>query len=125
MSICKPDFDQAFRASAPVRRCFCTMFDSGYLPRGLALYRSLSRHSPASILYVLCIDTAAYREMERLGLPNVVIIELRELEADDAALVASKANRTLAEYCFTCTPALCLYVFRRYVEPEMLTYLDA
>ncbi len=87
----EPDLNRGVsRESAPVHRHFCTMFDSGYFSRGLALYSSLAKHCPAFTLYALCIDVGAYREVERLGLPNVVIIGLHELEADDTALQPQK-----------------------------------
>lgn len=104
---------------------FCTYFDSNYLPRGLALFRSLQAHCPDFTLWVLCLDETAYTLLSRLALPGVEIIALADFEQDDNELLQAKTGRSLIEYYFTITPSLPLYVFNRWPEVEQLTYLDA
>jgi hypothetical protein len=104
---------------------FCTYFDSGYLVRGLALYRSLVRHARPFRLYVLCLDVPAAEKLARLKLPGVQIIPLAEFERGDAALLEAKRNRSRVEYYFTCTSSLPLYIFKHFDGVDAATYLDA
>src|SRR5258708_5136327 len=109
-------------ASSPV--IFCTLFNRLFLPQGIALYRSLERTlGPDFILYVLCMDEFSADALSRLGLGRARIIRLGEFE-DDALRVA-RANRTVAEYCWTCTTPLLQYVLDRHPAGEVVTYVDA
>ena len=104
---------------------FCTYFDSNYLTRGLALYRSLVRHAAPFRLWVLCFDDLAYETLQRLNLHEVVPISLRDFEDGDEELLQAKGNRSRIEYYFTCTPTLPLYILRNCSEVDVITYLDA
>lgn len=104
---------------------FCSYFDRHYVARGLALYRSLARHAGAFKLYVLCMDRQAFAAVRDLDLPNLIPISLDQFEQGDDALLAAKANRTLIEYYFTCTPSLPLYVMNHFPDVDVVTYLDA
>lgn len=104
---------------------FCTYFDSNYFIKGLALYRSLVRHVASFHLWVLCFDDLTYETLQKLSLPEVVPISLRDFEEEDKELLQAKSNRSRIEYYFTCTPSLPLYILRNYPEVNMLTYLDA
>ena len=107
------------------RREFCTLFDSGYLFKALALYGSLERHCESFHLTALCFDEEAERLLGLLGLPHLSILPLAELERSDPALVGAKADRTRFEYCCTATPALPLHLLRTRPELGEITYLDA
>ena len=52
-------------------REFCTLFDSGYLFKALALYGSLERHCERFHLTALCFDEEAERLLWRLALPRL------------------------------------------------------
>lgn len=104
---------------------FCTYFDSHYLLRALALYRSLRQHCPSFQLWVLCMDSMCYEILFQLKLPNVHLIALEDFEAGDEELLRAKNNRTLIEYYFTCTPSLPLFILARYPEIDRITYIDA
>jgi hypothetical protein len=104
---------------------YATYFDRHYLTRGLALYRSLVRHSPPFRLWVLCLDADTHRTLSRLRLENVSLIPLADLERADPALLIAKTVRRPFEYYWTCGPSLLLYILARWPQVEMLTYLDA
>ena len=104
---------------------FCTYFDQHYLPKALALYRSLQIHCPDFKLWVLCMDQGAYDFLAQFRLPEVHLIALEDFEQNDELLVSAKQNRSKIEYYFTCTPSLPLYVLRKWQEVEMITYIDA
>jgi hypothetical protein len=105
-------------------RYYCTYFDHHYLPRGLVLYDSLRRHGGTFELWVLCLSEECEQALQKLKLPGLVIISLREFEAGDDALLAAKRNRSPIEYFFTCTPSLPLYLFKKNPSMDAVTYLD-
>jgi hypothetical protein len=109
----------------PTRLHYATYFDRHYLTRGLALHRSLLRHSPPFQLWVLCLDDETFRVLDRLKLAHVRLIPLAELERADPALLAVKPTRTPVEYYWTCGPALLAYLLGLDPTSETLTYLDA
>jgi hypothetical protein len=106
------------------KRVYCTYFDHNYLSRGLALYHSLQRHAPGSRLWVLCLSEACYRALVALDLPNLVPRRLADFEAADPEVAATRPDRSLLEYYFTCSPAWMLYVLRNEPDAEWTTYLD-
>jgi len=102
---------------------FCTLFDKNYLYKGLALYNSLKRHSGDFKLFILCMDDITYNLLHKMTLEDVELISLKEFE--DSALLQAKTTRTWAEYCWTCTASLMMFLFKNYPALEMITYLDA
>jgi hypothetical protein len=108
-----------------VRREFCTLFDSGYVFKALALYDSLERHCEGFHLTALCFDEEAERILALLSLPHLTVLPLAELERADPGLVAAKADRNRFEYCCTTTPALPLHLLETRAELGEITYLDA
>jgi hypothetical protein len=106
-------------------RKFCTLFDSGYLFKALALYGSLERHCERFHLTTLVVDDEAERLLGLLALPHLSVLPLGELEAADPGLAATKTDRTRFEYCCTATPALPLHLLETRPELQEITYLDA
>jgi hypothetical protein len=104
---------------------FCTYLDKNYLPRGLALYRSLLRFNIPFKLWILCMDQASFETLLRLNKQEIEPIALKDFEDGDTELLLAKSNRSLIEYFFTCTPSLPLYILKRNNQVDMLTYLDA
>lgn len=101
---------------------YCTLFDSNYLTRGLAMYESLRKHSDSFHLYIFAFDDRSYKLLNKLDLKFTTIISLKEFEDDD--LLKVKPTRTTAEYCWTCTPSVIKYCIEKY-NLESCTYLDA
>lgn len=102
---------------------FVTLFDSHYLPQGLALYRSLERQGAPFHLWILAMDEPCAAALERLGLAHASVLRLEEVETD--ALRAVKPTRSVGEYCWTLTPFLPAFVFARAPGVARVTYLDA
>lgn len=101
---------------------YCTLFDSAYLTRGLALYHSLVSVGEEFQLYILAFDDVAYEMLSKLALPQVTLISMAEFEDD--RLLRIKKTRTRGEYCWTCACFSIKYVLEAYQLPEV-TYLDA
>lgn len=102
---------------------YVTLFDSLFLPQGLALNASLERHAGSYRLWVLCMDTQSYKVLNKLALPNVRPISVEAVETD--ALRKVKSERSRGEYCWTLTPFTPKIVFDTDPTIKRVTYLDA
>lgn len=101
---------------------FCTLFDSGYIQRGLALYESLCKTCDRFRLYIMAFDDISYDILANLHLVSMTVVNLKNFENEE--LLAVKPTRTRAEYCWTCGPSVIYYFITRY-NLESCTYLDA
>jgi len=101
---------------------FCTLFDSNYSARGLAMYESLVRHCLSFHLYIFAFDDKLVRALEKMALKYVTVVSLKEFE--DEELLAIKSTRTAGEYCWTCSGSTILYCLEHY-NIDSCTYLDA
>lgn len=104
-------------------RYYCTLFDRNYLFKGVALYRSLEAFGGDFILHILCMDDVTYDVLTRMNLTRSRLIRRDDFEDPD--LLRVKPSRSVAEYCWTCTPSLPLYVLRTQPDIDLITYLDA
>jgi hypothetical protein len=105
------------------KRYFCTLFDSGYLLKGVAMLKSLARYCPDAHVHVLCMDQQTQTILTELKLPQITCIALPDLE--DEALLEAKKSRGVAEYCWTLSPCLPWYVLQNNPQIDFVTYLDA
>ena len=101
---------------------FCTLFDTHYFSRGLALYYSLEKNCPDFHIFIFAFDDKTKGLLQGMNLDNATIISLTEFEDDE--LLRIKPTRSLAEYCWTCTSSTILYILERF-NVESCTYLDA
>lgn len=104
---------------------FCTYFDQGFLPQGVALWRSLVRQDPMAVLWVLALDDFTADVLRRFDEPGLRVVALAEVEAGDEALASAKANRSRIEYYFTLSPSWPLWLLRTKQDLDRLTYIDA
>lgn len=100
----------------------CTLFDSFYLSRGLALYESLKKTSEDFHLYIFAFDNLSLKILDSLNLEKTTLISLEQFENQD--LLKVKPGRTKAEYCWTCTSSTISYVLENY-QVNDCTYIDA
>lgn len=101
---------------------FCTLFDSNYLSRGIAMYESLKKHCPNFHLYIFAFDDKSFEILTHLNFENITVVSLKEFENEQ--LLAVKPSRSIAEYCWTCTSSTILYVLNNF-EVDNCTYIDA
>lgn len=104
-------------------RNYATLFDSRYLPQGLALYESLVQNSSEPfVLYVLPMDLASYSALRCLKLEHAVIQNAAVFESE-MNLESAKATRTHAEYCWTSASNFAEYLMR--VGLTEISYVDS
>jgi hypothetical protein len=74
-------------------RHYCTLTDSKYLPRMLAMYESLKRHSSeAFMLHVLALDAETEAAVKALSLPSVTVTQW--------IWDSRRTDHTWQEYCW-------------------------
>lgn len=102
---------------------YVTLFDTTFLPQGLALYRSLDRLCEAFTLWILCIDEEVEKCLTELSLANVRLLALSAFETPE--LLRVKLGRSRAEYCWTLTAFTPAFVFQADPTVSRVTYVDA
>lgn len=101
---------------------FCTLFNTTYLSRGLAMYRSLEQHCEDFHLYIFAFDQHCFEALVKLNLPHASIVSLKEFE--NADLLAVKTERTAQEYCWTCASSTIKHSITAF-QLDHCTYVDA
>ena len=101
---------------------FCTLFNSVYLSRGLAMYNSLEKYCNNFHLYIFTFDSESFNCLKSLNLQYATIISLEEFE--DEELLRVKPTRSKGEYFWTCTSSTILYVLNNY-SVDHCTYVDS
>lgn len=101
---------------------FCTLFDSNYLDKGLALYYSMRKHMDEFKLYIFAFDVKCCAVLSAMKLKNVVLVSVNDIMTDELRRI--KEERTHAEFCWTCSSVIIEYVLLTYKE-KMCTYIDA
>lgn len=102
---------------------FCTLFDKGFLARGVALHESLMQECPDFVLWMMCMDDLSYTMLQKLNLKNVKLLRVSEVE--DERVLAVKSDRKTNEYCWMFSSVLPLYLLEKNPSMETITYIDA
>lgn len=100
----------------------CTLFNTNYIDKGLTMYESIERYTQDYVLYVLCMDDRCYEILTNLNRPRFIPIKLSDFESPE--LLAVKQERSMGEYCWTCSSCLVDYVMRTF-NPEYCAYIDS
>ena len=101
---------------------FCTLFDSYYLHKGIALYLSLERVTSDFHLYVMAFDKNSYAKLNSCGFDKMTVELLDDFETPE--LKSVKPSRNKAEYCWTAGPSVIFHFLTKY-GLDKITYLDS
>lgn len=104
-------------------RNFCTLADSGYRAKLLALHASMLKHIGGFHLYILCLDNSLLGLLTSLALENVTLVSMEDFL--DPALAARQEDRSRVAWIWTMTPSLPLYLLRRFPDLREIAYADA
>jgi hypothetical protein len=86
------------------------------------MYESLLNHSIDFHLYIFAFDDLTNEILLNLKLKKVTVVSLEEFETTELQNV--KKERSIAEYCWTCTSSVINYVFENF-NAQSCTYIDA
>lgn len=103
---------------------FCTLFDSYYIHKGIALYLSLERVCDDDFtLYVMAFDEPSFEKLSSLGFKHMVVeYEGGDFLTDEIKRVKNERKRN--EYCWTCGSNITYYFMSKY-QTDSMTYVDA
>jgi len=102
---------------------YVTLFNSLFLPQGLALYQSMVKKVQDFNLWILCVDEETYSTLDQKRLPFLKLLKLSDWETPE--LLEVKKDRSIGEYCWTLTPFAPRFVFSADPSIKRVTYLDA
>lgn len=106
-------------------RNYCTLFNINYVAYARSLYDSLDAINEPYMLFMFCMCDESYDFLSKLDLKNAKLVHYSELEEFIPELLVAKANRSMVEYFYTCSPCICDYVLNQNSHIDMVTYLDA
>ena len=106
-----------------MKKYFCTLFDSGYLFKGVTMLTSLKVNCSEAVVFVLCMDTLAAEVLASLKMDFVICVALSQVE--NAQALDVKKGRNTAEYCWTMSSFFTYWVMENHPEVDVITYLDA
>ncbi len=106
-------------------RYFCTLFNKNYIYQAHCLFLSLQKHQKEFKLFCFCADDESMEYFKNINSPSLEVLGFQQLEDSLPLLQTARQNRSMIEYFFTCTPAICLYVMKHYPGVDEIVYLDA
>lgn len=102
----------------------CTLFDSTFMPQGLSLIESISRHSEVQVEWtILALDNTSYDFMQSLNRENFQVIHIDSFPDEELRL--SRLNRSWREFCWTSAACLLNYCLNLEENSEFVAYIDA
>lgn len=101
---------------------FCTLFDSNYANKGIALYLSLEQQTDDFVLYVMGMDRKCQDILNAIGFKHMIVECIDDVDSPE--LAEAKNNRSRAEFCWTCGSFFTDYFLHKYNLPD-ITYLDS
>lgn len=104
------------------KRILVTFFDSNYIPKALATYKSLASVHESFDLYAFCFDDLSYKVVKTLNYNNFIPVHYSEFENKE--LINSKNNKEkMYEYYWSCKPYTIKWVMEK-TGSDMVTYID-
>ena len=100
----------------------CTLFNTNYIDKALTMYESIERYAKDYVLYVLAMDDKCFEVLEDMAWSRLIPIKLSDFENEQ--LLKVKQERSMGEYCWTCSASLVNYVMERF-QPEYCAYIDS
>jgi hypothetical protein len=107
-----------------VKLYFATIFDNGYLSRGLLLHETIAKHHTDFELYIVCLDDEVYSNLQKRNLTAVTLIKREDIENEYPELATVKQTRNPIDYIFTLSPYYPSYILKKYATIPFICSLD-
>ncbi len=102
---------------------YITLFNYNYLPQGLTMYHSLKKNFSNFCLWIVCMDKKVEKFFLKKNYKEIKLIPLKSIENKE--LLKVKKKRKFIEYCWTLTPFLPSFLFKKEKTVKKVTYIDA
>jgi hypothetical protein len=99
----------------------CTVSDSNYLTKGLALYESLKHNTENIVLHYLCVDESAYNKLKQFESNSLKVYSVNDYINNDSALLDLKKQ----DYRYFCWALASYFTNKLVKEFDSITYIDA
>lgn len=67
---------------------YCTLFDSNYISKGIALYLSLERHTDDFLLYVMAMDRKCEKMLKNMDFAHMHVEEKLGMNRQELEMIA-------------------------------------
>ena len=104
---------------------FCTFFDYNYSTYGRVMIDSLRAKCQNFEIFVVCLDKAVYDFLTAKYSSACRLINIEDVESEFPELLLCKNNRSRAEYYFTLSPFIPLYLIKHFPSIDLITSMDA
>ena len=101
---------------------FCTLFDSNYISKGIALFLSIEKYTKDFTFYVMAMDRKCQELLNTIGFEGLIVDCIEDI--NDLELMRAKGNRSRVEFCWTCGSYTTDYFMHKYDLLD-ITYLDS
>jgi hypothetical protein len=102
----------------------CTLFDKGFLQRGVALINSLNEHEDVDLDFkILCLDDISANAVRELQMKNIEVLLLEDIL--EPKLIKAQQNRSWREFCWTLPACLLKYLIVERSIQGKLFYVDS
>jgi hypothetical protein len=102
---------------------YLTVLSASFLPRALAVSRSVLKENVDADFAFFCIDDQAANLLERLRLPRCHVY--RDTDINSPKLPELRASRTISEYCWTLKSVALCHLLQTVGDAEWIAYLDS
>lgn len=104
---------------------FSMILSESNLFKAIPLYISLRKYCSDFKLFVLCMNDSVYKILRKINFENIILTEIKDLEADNNELIMARTNRIFHEYCWTLKPIFLYYIMNKYNTAEYYAHVDA
>jgi hypothetical protein len=102
---------------------YCTVLTKAFVPRAVALQKSIRHHCPDALFIYYCVDNATAAQLQALDLDRAMIVAPAVYETEQLGRLKTilKTN----EYCWSCKPVVLRHALNSYDGLDWAVWLDA
>lgn len=109
-------------SDANPKSIYCTIFDSNYVARAIALYLSFIEVNDNGVFAFFCMDDEAAELVENLKPERSLIVRYSDFAS--GGLLEIEKFRSRGELCWTSKPIAMMYLMEFYPDAEWVIYVD-
>ncbi len=104
---------------------FCTLFDKGFISKGMVLINSIRETHKDYSIFIVALDEYTFDFLTRLSDSNINLVKLSAVENEYNYLKEIKKTRRKGDYYLTLKPHCIDYIITNYQFLDHLAYVDS